>query len=64
MNTTHITIIVSGLIVFLVGYWYLAKSSGEMECPTQIQSWNLIGGWLAMIIGIIIMLVGLYLSRN
>lgn len=43
-------------IVFLTGYWFLGKSSGEKECSTPIeqQVQNYGGGVAGIIIGIML----------
>jgi len=49
-----------GIIVFLVGYWFLPLSYGEKECSPipdgQSLHWN--GGLAAIVIGLILIITG------
>lgn len=66
METLHIVLIILGLSIFLTGYWYLAKSSGERECTTPIasSSLNFILGWINLLLGIIIVFIAYYLIKT
>ena len=58
-----------GLIVFFVGFWFLAKSRGENECSagttgaTYARA-NLGGGITGVILGLIVLGVGIYLTKK
>ena len=56
--------IIVGIIVFLIGYWYLGKSSGQKDCKDQPEttSSNYGGGIAGIVIGIILMITGLVLN--
>jgi amino acid transporter len=61
MTPLFIAIIIVGLITFLIGYWFLGKSSGEKECnPPVSSSGNTVGGWIGILLGLIIMIIGVY----
>ncbi len=53
-----------GIIVFLIGYWYLSKSTGQDECQSvpDSRSRNFVGGLSGLFIGIIIMVIGFFLN--
>lgn len=61
MSPVSITLVVLGMIVFLIGYWFLGKSTGEKECPTPIESYGINhgGGIAGLVLGIILMLIGI-----
>lgn len=58
--------IVIGIIVFLIGYWFLGKSSGQNDCkdkPENINS-NYGGGIAGIVIGLILMITGLVINMS
>ena len=68
MNLISSLVIIIGLIVFLIGYWFLALSYGEKECvdPNILtkSSINAIGGIAGIVIGLIIMILGIILAHS
>jgi hypothetical protein len=64
MNITATILISIGIIIFLIGYWFLGKSRGESECKDKPDSLdrNYGGGIAGIVIGIILMLVGLIMN--
>jgi len=56
--------IIAGIIVFLIGHWYLAKSYGKNECENKPESTNAnyAGGITGIVLGIILMITGLVLA--
>ena len=56
--------IIAGIIVFLIGHWYLAKSYGKNECKNKPASTsvNYGGGITGIVLGIILMVTGLVLN--
>ena len=62
MEAKNIAIFFLGLLIFLIGYWYLAKSTGETECAPPIKSYYSIWGWICIVLGIVLLCVGLYFT--
>jgi putative Mn2+ efflux pump MntP len=64
MSIAGTSTIVTGIIIFLVGYWFLGKSVGQNECKDKSESTrsNYGGGIAGIVIGIILMIVGLVLN--
>jgi len=64
MSIAGTSTIVAGIIIFLVGYWFLGKSVGQNECKDKSESTrsNYGGGIAGIVIGIILMIVGLVLN--
>lgn len=64
MNPIGTALISIGIIIFLVGYWFLGKSTGEDECSTKPESLNknFGGGIAGIVFGIIFMIVGIYMN--
>lgn len=62
MTLLGTSIIILGFVIFLIGYWFLGKSSGEQECPTPIKSANYGGGIAGIVIGIIFMISGSFMN--
>ena len=64
MSIAGTSTIVAGIIIFLVGYWFLGKSVGQNECKDKSESASLNygGGIAGIVIGIILMIVGLVLN--
>lgn len=56
--------IIAGIIIFLVGHWFLGKSYGQNECNEKPQSTNVNygGGIAGIVIGIILMITGLVIN--
>ena len=53
-----------GLIVFLVGYWFLPLSYGEKECnpvPAS-QERNFGGGIAGVVIGLLLLIIGFVMN--
>jgi general stress protein CsbA len=57
-------IIFTGLVSFLIGYWFLAKSKGEDENSSTSAKNNFIGGLIGIIIGVIFLIYGFILSKK
>jgi MFS-type transporter involved in bile tolerance (Atg22 family) len=64
-------LILLGLVIFMIGYYYFAKSTGQNECSTvdkkeieQSQSANYIGGIIGLVIAIILVIVGFILNSQ
>ena len=68
-------LILLGLVIFMIGYYYFAKSNGQNECNTvngpvdkkeieQSQSANYIGGIIGLVIAIILVIVGFILNSQ
>ncbi len=64
MTLAGTTTIIVGIIVFLIGYWYLGKSSGQNDCREKPEntSTNYGGGIAGIVIGLILMLTGLVIN--
>lgn len=57
--------LVTGLIVFLIGYYYLSYAMGQRYQQGNLNSDSTLhfnGGIAGIVIGVVIMIVGLYLS--
>ena len=63
-------LILLGLVIFMVGYYYIAKSNGQSECNKDkkeiesSQSANYIGGIVGVVIAIILVIVGFILNSQ
>lgn len=62
-GTLTITI---GIIIFLVGYWFTGKSSGQKECKEKPENTDLNygGGIAGIVIGLILMIAGLFINLS
>lgn len=62
--------IILSLVIFMVSYYYIAKSSGQSECNKDkkeiesSQSANYIGGIIGVVIAIILVIVGFILNSQ
>lgn len=58
------SLITVGIVIFLVGYWFLGKSQGEESCTpvSDKAKHNKNGGIAGIVFGIIFMVVGLVLN--
>lgn len=56
--------IILGIVLFLIGYWYLGKSTGQSECERKPDgtTMNYGSGIAGMVIGIILMVTGLVMN--
>lgn len=68
MNFTGYIMVTLGLIVFLIGYWFLALSNGQKECTdSTIASksfMNMGGGIAGIVIGLILMILGIVFGNS
>ena len=65
MNLVGYLIVTVGLIVFLIGYWFLALSNGQKQCTNDTNhSTNMGGGIAGVVIGIIIMILGIVFGNS
>lgn len=64
MSLLGTSLIVIGIVIFLVGYWFIGKSQGEEQCKPPIESANRGGGIAGTVIGLIFMLAGLYFNLS
>lgn len=68
MNFTGYIMVTLGLIVFLIGYWFLALSNGQKQCGDSTiasnSSMNMGGGIAGIVIGLIIMILGIILGNS
>lgn len=55
-----------GVIVFLIGYWFLGKGQGEESCvpPLEKSYYNKNGGIAGIVIGCSFILVGLIINLS
>lgn len=58
-----------GLIVFLIGYWFLALSNGQKECSSDSaivakSSTNTAGGIAGVVIGLVFMILGIVFGNS
>lgn len=53
-----------GLVVFLIGYWFLAVSNGQKQCGEAKSSTNMGGGIAGIVIGLIIMILGIIFGNS
>ena len=62
--------IILSLVIFMVSYYYIAKSNGQSECNKDkkeiesSQSANYIGGIIGIVIAIILVIVGFILNSQ
>ena len=59
MGLLGTSLILVGIVIFLVGYWFTGRSQGEEQCNPPIESSNRGGGIAGIVIGLIFMLAGL-----
>lgn len=68
MNLTGYLMVTVGLIVFLIGYWFLALSNGQKQCSDSAiasnSSMNMGGGIAGIVIGLIIMILGIFYGNT
>ena len=68
MNAVGYILVFVGLVIFLVGYWFLAESQGTVQCTdTTIvakSSTNKVGGIAGIVIGIVIMILGIVFGHS
>jgi uncharacterized protein YacL len=68
MNLTGNIMVSLGLIVFLIGYWFLALSNGQKQCGDSAivakSSTNMGGGIAGVVIGLIIMILGIIFGHS
>ena len=63
-------LIILGLVIFMVGYYYIAKSVGQSECSRDkkeiegSQSANYIGGIVGVVIAVILVIIGFILNSQ
>jgi hypothetical protein len=62
MGLLGTSLIIVGIVIFLVGYWFLGRSQGEEQCKPPIESANKGGGIAGIVIGLIFMLAGLVVN--
>jgi uncharacterized membrane protein len=64
MSVVGTSIIVAGILIFLIGHWFLAKSYGQNDCKDKpvTTNANYAGGITGIIIGIILMISGLVMN--
>lgn len=68
MNLTGYLMVTVGLVVFLIGYWFLALSNGQKQCSDSTiasnSSFNMGGGIAGIAIGLIIMILGIIFGNS
>lgn len=68
MNLTGNIMVSLGLVVFLIGYWFLALSKGQKQCGDSAivskSSTNMGGGIAGIVIGLIIMILGIVFGHS
>ena len=58
-------LIVLGVAVFLVGYWFLGYNRGNLVCdPAVDRDKNFGGGIAGIVIGIVIMIIGFVVNLS
>lgn len=62
MSLLGTSLIVVGIVIFLVGYWFIGRSQGEEQCNPPVESANRAGGIAGTVIGLIFMIAGLYFN--
>ena len=62
MGLLGTSVIVVGIVIFLVGYWFTGRSQGEEQCNPPIESANKAGGISGIVIGLVVMLAGLVVN--
>ena len=61
MNAVGYVLVIVGLIVFLIGYWFLAESQVE---TTDVASTHKGGGIAGIVIGIVVMILGIVFGHS
>jgi multisubunit Na+/H+ antiporter MnhB subunit len=68
MNFVGGLLITLGLVVFLIGYWFLSLSKGQQQCTdpavTDYVSRNFGGGIAGIVIGLILMIIGIVYGNS
>ena len=64
MSLLGTSLITVGIIIFLIGYWFIGRSQGEEQCKPPIKSANKAGGIAGVVFGLIFMIVGLYFNLS
>lgn len=64
MSLLGTSLITVGIIIFLIGYWFIGRSQGEEQCKPPIESANKAGGIAGVVFGLIFMIVGLYFNLS
>jgi uncharacterized membrane protein len=62
MSLLGTSLITVGIVIFLVGYWFIGRSQGEEQCKPPIESANKAGGIAGVVFGLIFMIAGLYFN--
>jgi uncharacterized membrane protein len=64
MSIAGTSTIIIGIVIFLTGYWFLGKSSGQNDCKDKPENTNSNygGGIAGIVIGIILMIAGLIMN--
>jgi putative Mn2+ efflux pump MntP len=64
MSVAGTSTIIAGIIIFLIGYWFLGKSYGQTDCKDIPDTTNVNygGGMAGIFIGIILMITGLVIN--
>ena len=62
MGLLGTSLILVGIVIFLVGYWFTGRSQGEEQCNPPIESANKAGGISGIVIGLVVMLAGLVVN--
>jgi uncharacterized membrane protein len=64
MSLLGTSLITVGIIIFLIGYWFIGRSQGEEQCKPPIESANKAGGIAGVVFGLIFMIAGLYFNLS
>ena len=66
MNAVGYVLIFVGLVIFLVGYWFLAESQVECNDPAFLSkaSTNRAGGIAGIVIGLVVMILGIVFGHS
>ena len=66
MNAIGYVLIFVGLVIFLVGYWFLAESQVECNDPAFISKapTNKGGGIAGVVIGIVVIILGIVFGHS
>jgi len=63
MNAIGYVLVFVGLVVFLVGYWFLAESQVECIDPAK-GSTNKAGGIAGIVIGLVVIILGIVFGHS